>query len=782
MLRLLLRSECIMGIGRIRSLLALGLMPGAAAAIWAQSFTLLPGAAYPAGNGPLAIASGDFNGDGKPDLVVGNTSSSGVSVYLGNGTGGFAPAATVSVPDCVLEFVATGDFNRDGYTDVLAVCALQSTIWVIPGLGTGQFGKPISTTIPNIILQGEVEGIFPDFVVADFNNDGVPDLVLGLIDSSFDKSSFSIDLLLGNGDGTFSLSPVVSAGQSPSLPGVILAGDFDRDGNMDLAVAGGPMNPGTAALQIYLGNGQGAFKPGAGITLPAGMSAGSGTVADVNGDGIPDVILTIAGDSGAEIVVFRGSGDGTFKQISGRLQTALIVGITAAHLRDASTVDLIGVVLDKGSDEFTVAACAGNGDGTFQAGVPVVFPSGFMPWPLAVVAGDWNGDGLTDIAFAALPTGTLLTGSPSSNSLAGLIQLLQSLPAGDLVVILNGATPAPVLAVSNSQLQFSYVAGGTAPLPQTVAVSNSGSGTLNWTAQSDSPWLAVTPGSGSGARNLSISVAPAGLSPATYTGHIQLAASGAAGSPQSVTVTLAVSAPSTAPTITAVVNGASFQPGIESGSWVTILGSNLSKTSPGRTWTASEIVNGNLPQSLDGTSVTIDGKPAYVYYISPTQLNVQAPTDSVTGTVAVVVTNDSEKSVSFSAQLETASPAFFLYPGTSNPIVSRFPDYALVGTTSAPAHPGDVLIIWGTGFGPTKPPTPAGIVVTGAPTTATLPEVTAGGVGAPVSAAVLAPGSAGLYQIAIQLPSTVPTGAVALEASVGGAMSPAGTTIFVSAQ
>ena len=64
MLRLLLRSECIMGIGRIRSLLALGLMPGAAAAIWAQSFNLLPGAAYPAGNGPLAIASGDFNGDG----------------------------------------------------------------------------------------------------------------------------------------------------------------------------------------------------------------------------------------------------------------------------------------------------------------------------------------------------------------------------------------------------------------------------------------------------------------------------------------------------------------------------------------------------------------------------------------------------------------------------------------------------------------------------------------------------------------------------------------------
>jgi uncharacterized protein (TIGR03437 family) len=105
-----------------------------------------------------------------------------------------------------------------------------------------------------------------------------------------------------------------------------------------------------------------------------------------------------------------------------------------------------------------------------------------------------------------------------------------------------------------------------------------------------------------------------------------------------------------------------------------------------------------------------------------------------------------------------------------------------VGTSSAPAHPGDVLILWATGFGPTNPPTPAGVEVTSAPAVATLPAITVGGVPVTVLAAVLAPDSAGLYQIAIQLPSTVPTGAVALQASVGGATSPSSTLIYVSAQ
>jgi len=286
---------------------------------------------------------------------------------------------------------------------------------------------------------------------------------------------------------------------------------------------------------------------------------------------------------------------------------------------------------------------------------------------------------------------------------------------------------------------------------------------------------------------LTVSVSPGSLSPATYTGAVQITAAGATGSPKTVGVTLTISPSSSAPTITGVVNGASFQLGFEGGSWVTIQGANLSNTNPGRTWTTSEIVNGNLPISLDNTSVTIDGKPAFVYYISPTQLNVQAPTDSATGTVPVVVTNNGQVSAPFSAQLAAASPAFFLYPGTSYAIAQHYPDYADVGNPNVisytiAAHPGDVLILWATGFGATNPPTSAGIEVTGAPAVATAPTITVGGAPVSVINAVLSPGSAGLYQIAIQLPASVPTGTVAIQASVGGAMSPAGILIYVSSQ
>jgi uncharacterized protein (TIGR03437 family) len=231
------------------------------------------------------------------------------------------------------------------------------------------------------------------------------------------------------------------------------------------------------------------------------------------------------------------------------------------------------------------------------------------------------------------------------------------------------------------------------------------------------------------------------------------------------------------PAITSVLNGASFQPGIEGGSWATIKGANLSNTT--RTWTSADFVGNNLPTSLDGVSVTIDGEPAFVSYISPTQINVQAPSDSALGAVNVVVDNNGAFSAPASAQFEAVAPAFFVY--LDNVIASRSPDYTLVGTPASPAMPGDTLVLWGTGFGATTPPFPAGTVVSGAPAPAVtpLPAVTVGGMPVPVIGAVLTVGSAGLCQVTIQLPSNVPTGTVAVEASVGGVPSAAGVTIFV---
>jgi uncharacterized protein (TIGR03437 family) len=233
------------------------------------------------------------------------------------------------------------------------------------------------------------------------------------------------------------------------------------------------------------------------------------------------------------------------------------------------------------------------------------------------------------------------------------------------------------------------------------------------------------------------------------------------------------------PVITSVLNAASFQPGIEAGSWVMIQGTNLANAYPGQTWSSADFTGNNLPTQLAGVSVTIDGKPAFVEYISPTQINVQAPSDMTTGPVNVIVTNNGQASAPWMAQLLAVAPAFFM-SGTSA-IASILPGYTPVSAT-APAMAGDLVVLWGTGFGPTTPPAPAGMIVTGAPVTSTLPVVTLGGVQVPVISSVLTTGTVGLYQITIQLPANVPTGTPAVQASIDGVQTQFGMTLFVGAQ
>jgi uncharacterized protein (TIGR03437 family) len=244
-------------------------------------------------------------------------------------------------------------------------------------------------------------------------------------------------------------------------------------------------------------------------------------------------------------------------------------------------------------------------------------------------------------------------------------------------------------------------------------------------------------------------------------------------------------APPGPPAIASVFNGASFQPGIETGSWVTIKGANLANTSPGRIWRTNEVIDGNLPTSLDGVSVTIDGKPAFVYYISPTQINVQAASDNNVGPVSVVVNNNGAMSAPGTAQLQNFAPAFFEIPNTTLAVASRLPDYALIADPNAvpgavAAKSGDFVTLWGTGFGATDPSIPAGVAVSGVPLAVTLPTVTVGGVPVPVISVVLTADSAGLYQVTIQLPASAPAGALPVQASVGGFQSPAGVTLYVA--
>jgi len=198
--------------------------------------------------------------------------------------------------------------------------------------------------------------------------------------------------------------------------------------------------------------------------------------------------------------------------------------------------------------------------------------------------------------------------------------------------------------------------------------------------------------------------------------------------PSVISLLIAASIPQP-PVITSVVNGASFQPGVVANSWVTIQGAGLSPLTDD--WSHS-IVNGALPASLDTVSVTMGGKPAYVYYISPGQLNVLAP-DIPAGPVTVSVTAGGA-SGSFAATASVSGPSFFAWPG--NQAVATRQDYSyavkagtFAGLTTIAARPGDVIILWATGFGPTTPPAPLGMATpsSGSYPTASAPTITIGG-------------------------------------------------------
>jgi len=231
-----------------------------------------------------------------------------------------------------------------------------------------------------------------------------------------------------------------------------------------------------------------------------------------------------------------------------------------------------------------------------------------------------------------------------------------------------------------------------------------------------------------------------------------------------------------------VVSGASFQAGIVPNSWITIYGTGLSPTND--TW-AKAVVNGSLPQSLDNVSISVGGQPAYVEYISPGQINALAP-DVGPGNVSVTVTNANGTSWPVTATAQMVQPAFF--PWGSYAVATRA-DYSLAvkngtfaGVTTVPAKPGDTIILWGTGFGPTTPAAPDGVAV---PTdtiyyTANTVTVTVGDTAATVAYAALTPGSAGLYQVAIQIPTALADGDYPVVATVSGVPSP--STVLITVQ
>ena len=217
-----------------------------------------------------------------------------------------------------------------------------------------------------------------------------------------------------------------------------------------------------------------------------------------------------------------------------------------------------------------------------------------------------------------------------------------------------------------------------------------------------------------------------------------------------------------------IAHGATLRAGAASGSWVTLFGNALSTTT--RTWGASDIVNGRLPESLDGVSVKINNVPASVYYISPTQINVLAPEATADGSVQVTVTNASGTSDAVTVDFRKLSPGFFQFPDENIAAVRADgallgPSALINGATTIAAKPGDAILLFGTGFGPTSPASAPNQVNAAPLSTTNSVRVQIHNQLVPVAFAGLI--SPGLYQFNVTVPD-LPNGDYPVTAEVAG--------------
>jgi uncharacterized protein (TIGR03437 family) len=218
---------------------------------------------------------------------------------------------------------------------------------------------------------------------------------------------------------------------------------------------------------------------------------------------------------------------------------------------------------------------------------------------------------------------------------------------------------------------------------------------------------------------------------------------------------------------------------IQPGSWISIYGTNFAG--------ATNLWAGDFPTSLGGLTVTINNKPAYLWLVNPGQINLQAPDDTATGTVPVVVTN-AAGSVTSTVILGPYSPSFSLFnskyaaalvatPGAPGNSGSGYDLIGPAGALTFPTRPvkaGETLVLYGVGFGPTNPAVPAGKVFSGAAPLISLPKVMIGNVPAMVSFGGIV--EAGLFQLNVVVPNAG-SGDQILQASVGGLLSAPGVYI-----
>jgi len=312
---------------------------------------------------PRALATGDFDGDGAPDLAISHTTGNYVAVRLGVGDGTFGSGTYYAVGANPIS-LTTGDFNGDERPDLVVANVNGNSISVLSGNGDGTFSAAVAFAMgarPRVVVTG------------DFDDDGNLDVATANLNKSYTT------VFLGNGDGTFQTPSNFSVG-APQIS--LVVGDYDRDGNQDLALA----LSGSNVVSILLGSGSGTFGAVANTTLnsqPFYLSS-----ADFNGDGNPD--LAAADPTNDLLSILLSNADGTFGPESNISVSSRPASITVADFNGDGNVDLASA--NQGSDN--VAVFSGHGDGTFDTASH--FAIGDLP--TVMVSDDFNGDGKADLA------------------------------------------------------------------------------------------------------------------------------------------------------------------------------------------------------------------------------------------------------------------------------------------------------------------------------------------------------------------------------------------------
>ncbi|MCW2241407.1 FG-GAP-like repeat-containing protein [Azospirillum canadense] len=398
--------------------------------------TIQTATSYATGSGPWRVAMGDFNADGKVDLLTSNLNSSTLSVLLGNGDGTFQAKADIAWGTSA-RALTVGDLNGDGKLDLIASSGGNS-VGVMLGKGDGTFQTKVTYTTgpsPYGIATGDVNG------------DGKLDLV-----TSNSDYNGSVSVLLGRGDGTFQTKADYTVGLYPSA---VTVGDFNGDGKLDLVTSNS--NGSSSTVSVLLGKGDGTFQSKTDYTV--GINPNSVVAADVNGDGKLDLVTSYSSNPGS-VSVLLGKGDGSFQSKTDYTVGLNPSGVAVGDINGDGKLDL---VTSNSANPGSVSVLLGRGDGTFQTKTD--YTVGLYPGSVTVA--DVNGDGKPDLVVSnngSASVSVLINKTPPS--LAGTataLSLATDAGATDVSALLHAAD-----LFSGATLTWSQV---TAPSHGTLTIS-----------------------------------------------------------------------------------------------------------------------------------------------------------------------------------------------------------------------------------------------------------------------------------------------------------------------